>query len=110
MQQGSIALEADKTYRLSFDASASAPKSIQAVVSQGNGGEAKYMDEKVDLNEIKQPYTLTFTMGETADAAALLNFGLGRPLAEEHSVSIQNVMLFEVNPGADLGDSRYTSI
>nr|WP_154893946.1 carbohydrate binding domain-containing protein [Paenibacillus xylanexedens] len=102
-QQGSIALEADKTYRLSFEASASASKSIQAVVSQGNGGEAKYMDEKVDLTEIKQPYTFTFTMGETADAAALLNFGLGRPLAEEHSVSIQNVMLFEVNPGADQG-------
>lgn len=103
LQQGQFALDAGKTYRLSFEASASAPKSMQAVISQGSGDFAKYMEEKVELTEAKQAYTYTFTMGEASDSAAVLAFGLGYPLTEAHTVSIQNVLLFEVNPGADLG-------
>ncbi|WP_408891991.1 carbohydrate binding domain-containing protein [Paenibacillus taichungensis] len=103
LQQGQLSLEGSKTYRLSFEASASAPKSIQAVVSQGSGGDTKYMDETVHLTGTKQRYAYIFTMGEQGDAAALLNFGLGTPSAGEHNVSLQNVTLFEVNPDADQG-------
>ncbi|MFS0868758.1 carbohydrate binding domain-containing protein [Paenibacillus xylanilyticus] len=103
LQQGQLSLEGSKTYRLSFEATSSAPKSMQAVVSQGSGGDTKYMDETVNLTETKQRYAYTFTMGEQGDAAALLNFGLGTPPAGEHNVSLQNVMLFEVNPAADQG-------
>ncbi|MFD2700863.1 carbohydrate binding domain-containing protein [Paenibacillus shunpengii] len=103
LQQGQLSLEGGKTYRLSFEASASAPKSIQAVVSQSSGGDIKYMNETVHLTETKQQYAYHFTMGEQGDAAALLNFGLGTPPAGEHKVSLQNVMLYEVNPNADQG-------
>lgn len=102
LQQGQLSLESGKTYRLNFDASASAPTSVQAVVSQEGSGD-RYMDETVNLTETKQRYTYTFTTGDTAGAAALLDFGFGTAPAGEHSVSIQNVMLFEVNPDADQG-------
>lgn len=105
LQQGQLALEAGKTYRLSFDASATVPKPMQVVVSQTGSDDVKYLEQAAELATTKQPYAYTFTMGDTADEAGLLNFGLGNSLepAAEHVVSIQNVMLFEVNPGADEG-------
>ncbi|PIH56087.1 carbohydrate binding domain-containing protein [Paenibacillus sp. LK1] len=103
LQQEKLLLEGRKTYRLSFEASATTAKSMQVVVSQGNGEDTKYMDETVNLTETKQSYVYTFRMGEQGGSAALLNFGLGTASAGEHNVSIQNVMLYEVNPGADQG-------
>ncbi|WP_434751158.1 carbohydrate binding domain-containing protein [Paenibacillus amylolyticus] len=105
LQQGQLSLEAGKTYRLSFDASASAPKPMQVVVSKAGSDEVKYLEQTAELTTTKQQLVYTFTMGETGDEAALLNFGLGNPAVPtgEHIVSIQNVMLFEVNPGADEG-------
>ncbi|OWR27103.1 licheninase [Saccharibacillus sp. O23] len=105
LQQGQLSLEAGKTYRLSFDASASADKSIQVVVSKTGSDEVKYLDQPAALTTASQSYAYTFTMGETADDNALLNFGLGNPptAAGEHQVSIRNVRLFEVNSAADQG-------
>ncbi|WP_426334789.1 carbohydrate binding domain-containing protein [Paenibacillus silvae] len=105
LQQGELPLEAGKTYRLSFDASSSAPKTMQVVVSKADSNDVKYLEQPAELTAAKQPYTYTFTMAENGDPAALLNFGLGKQSesAGEHTVSIQNVMLFEVNPGAEEG-------
>ncbi|MFC9708939.1 carbohydrate binding domain-containing protein [Paenibacillus sp. NPDC056933] len=103
LQQSQIGLEAGKTYRLTFEASASSPKKMQAVVSQSSGEFKKYMDQEVELTDSKQQYAYTFTMGDTADAAAVLAFGLGSPAAGPHNISIQNVLLFEVNQNAEQG-------
>ncbi|WP_342556029.1 carbohydrate binding domain-containing protein [Paenibacillus sp. FSL R7-0652] len=105
LQQGELSLEAGKTYRLSFDAAASSPKFMQVVLSKAGSDTEKYMEQTAEITEAKQQYTYTFTMGETADEAGMLNFGLGNPAAAtgEHIVSIQNVMLFEVNPSAEEG-------
>ncbi|OWA33700.1 licheninase [Saccharibacillus sp. O16] len=104
-QQGGLSLEAGKTYRLSFEASASIPKSMQVVVSPTGSNEVKYLDQPAELTAAQQPYAYTFTMGEAADPNALLNFGLGNPPAQlgVHDVSIGNVQLFEVSPGAEQG-------
>lgn len=105
LQQGEQSLEAGKTYRLSFDASSSTAKTMQVVVSKAGSNVDKYLEQSAELTTTKQQYSYTFAMGETGDASALLNFGLGKQpeLAGEHVVSIQNVMLFEVNPGAEEG-------
>ncbi|MGC5772782.1 carbohydrate binding domain-containing protein [Paenibacillus pabuli] len=104
LQQSQIGLEAGKTYRLTFEASASSPQKMQAVVSQSSGEFKKYMDQEVELTDSKQQYAYTFTMGDTPDAGAVLAFGLGSPVSTgPHTVSIQNVLLFEVNPTADQG-------
>lgn len=49
LQQGQIKLDANKTYRLTFEASASSPKSMQAVLSQNAGDFVKYFEEEVEL-------------------------------------------------------------
>ncbi|CAI6045882.1 hypothetical protein PAECIP112173_01195 [Paenibacillus sp. JJ-100] len=105
LQQGPLDLEPGKTYRMSFDASSSIPKSIQVEVTKAGNDTEIYMDDTAELTTTKQQYAYTFTMGETANNAAMLKFVLGNSAepAAEHLVSIQNVMLFEVNPGANEG-------
>lgn len=104
LQQDEIKLDANKTYRLTFEASASSPKSMQAVLSQNAGDFVKYFEEEVELTADQKSYSYTFTMGDTSDSAAMLAFGLGYPLSTgEHSIHINNVQLYEVNPNADQG-------
>ncbi|OMF65329.1 carbohydrate binding domain-containing protein [Paenibacillus sp. FSL R5-0766] len=104
LQQGQIKLDANKTYRLTFEASTSSPKSMQAVLSQNAGDFVKYFEEEVELTTDQKSYSYTFTMGDTSDSAAMLAFGLGYPLSTgEHSIHIHNVQLYEVNPNADQG-------
>ncbi|MFC7680400.1 carbohydrate binding domain-containing protein [Paenibacillus sp. GCM10028914] len=104
LQQGQLELEAGKTYRLTFEASASSPKSLQVVVSQNEGDYTKYMEEQIELTERKQQYAYTFSMGDTSDPAAVLAFGLGYPLSTgPHTMFIHNVLLIEVNQSADQG-------
>ncbi|WP_160032069.1 carbohydrate binding domain-containing protein [Paenibacillus sp. An7] len=104
LQQRQIKLDEGKTYRLAFEASASSPKSVQAVVSQNEGDYTKYMEEKIELTESTQQYAYTFTMNGASDPAAVLAFGLGDPSSiGDHTVSIHNVSLIEVNPSADQG-------
>lgn len=104
LQQGQIELGANKTYRLTFDASASSAKSMQAVLSQHEGDFVKYLEKEVELTADQKSYAYTFTMGDTADSAAILAFGLGYPLSSgNHQISIGNVQLYEVNPNADRG-------
>lgn len=45
LQQGELPLEAGKTYRLSFDASSSAPKTMQVVVSKPDSNDVKYLEQ-----------------------------------------------------------------
>ena len=104
LQQRQIKLDEGKTYRLAFEASASSPKSVQAVVSQNEGDYTKYMEEKIELTESKQQYAYTFTMNGASDPAAVLAFGLGYPSSiGNHTISIYNVSFIEVNPSADQG-------
>ncbi|MEK3921023.1 carbohydrate binding domain-containing protein [Paenibacillus sp. FSL K6-2393] len=104
LQQGQIKLDANKSYRLTFEASASSPKSMQAVLSQNAGDFVKYFEEEVELTADQKSYSYTFTMGDTLDSAAMLAFGLGYPLSTgEHAINIHNIQLYEVNPNADQG-------
>lgn len=104
LQQRQIKLDEGKTYRLTFEASASLPRSVQVGVSQNEGDNTKYMDEKFELTESKQHYAYTFTMNGTSDPAAVLAFGVGYPLSTgPHTLSIHNVSLIELNQSADQG-------
>lgn len=105
LQQTGIQLVAGKSYRLEFDAYASVPKVIQAVVSENGGDFSKYINEEIELTQTKSHFTYTFAMGEQSDSAAVLAFGLGNPVSVEgaHTLSINQVLLFEVNPAAEQG-------
>ncbi len=105
LQQGNLRLEAGKHYRLEFDAYASAARSLHVAVSQSSGQYTKYLDQQLQLSKDKQRYSYTFGMGNESDAAAVLAIGLGQ--GEEalaaHTVALDKITLFEVNPSADQG-------
>lgn len=105
LQQSNIVLEQGKHYRLEFDAAASSNKKLQVVLSQSSGEFAKYLEKEAELTEGKQHFTYELAMKDQTDAAAVLAFGLGHAAEQDgiHTVSISNVMLFEVNPKADQG-------
>jgi len=105
LQQGNLRLEAGKHYRLEFDAFASEDKSLQVVLSQNGGEFTKYLEKAALIGKMKQRYSYTFGMDGLLDPAAVLAFGLGNNTASggAHTVSIGNVLLFEVNPAGDQG-------
>ncbi|MWC29584.1 carbohydrate binding domain-containing protein [Paenibacillus sp. MMS18-CY102] len=105
VQQYNLNIVKGKTYRLELDAYASTPRGMQVFVAESGGTYAKYLEERADLAETKAHYVYTFTMSHDTDPAASLVFGLGDPVngGAAHSVAIDNVMLYEVNPSADSG-------
>jgi len=106
LQQDQIALEANKYYRLEFDAYTSEElKALQVVLSQNGGEFIKYFEEEVQLSSSKQSYAFTIAMGAQLDENAVLAFGLGNSVSSNgaHTVSINEVRLYEINPNADQG-------
>ncbi|MFB9325576.1 carbohydrate binding domain-containing protein [Paenibacillus aurantiacus] len=105
VQQLGLHVEHGKTYRLELDARSSVPRPMQVVVSQSSGEYAKYLIEETQLTEEKTRLSYTFAMDAPTDAAAVLALGLGQPATADgsHTVSIDNVKLYEVNPSADAG-------
>ncbi|TYP76398.1 carbohydrate binding domain-containing protein [Paenibacillus methanolicus] len=105
VQQLGLTIEQGKTYRLELDARSSAPRTMHVVVSQSSGEYAKYLIEETALAEEKSKLSYTFKMDAPTDAAAVLSFGLGMPATAggAHTVAIDNVKLYEVNPAADAG-------
>jgi Beta-glucanase/Beta-glucan synthetase len=105
LQQSSVNIENGKTYRLEFEASASSSKNIQVIVSQSSGEFTKYLEETAVLTADKKHYTYSFTMTSESDPASVLVFGLGNPAdnAGVHTVTIDHVLLYEVNGAAESG-------
>jgi hypothetical protein len=104
--QGSVSLEQDKTYSVSFSAKASSERSIKVRVSgsgvnkdkdyTGGEGEGKNVKIRTELDY----YSIIFTMSEGADNAAVLEFLLGGTPGS--SIWIDNVMLKEFTMARDV--------
>ncbi|NIK69720.1 carbohydrate binding domain-containing protein [Paenibacillus sp. BK720] len=105
LQQGQLTIEKGKTYRLEFDASATSEKAVQVVVSQSSGDFAKYLEYTAQLSADRKHYAYSFAMVGDSDPSSVLVFGLGNPAgtAGGHSVTIDNVLLYEVNASAESG-------
>ncbi|EFM08473.1 glycoside hydrolase family 16 [Paenibacillus curdlanolyticus YK9] len=105
IQQYGLNIEKGKAYRLEFDAYASIPRTMHVFVAESGGAYAKYMEQQAALSATSTHYSYTFTMAHDTDAAASLVLGLGEPVngGTAHTVSIDNIVLHEVNPSADSG-------
>ncbi|TFE01501.1 Ig-like domain-containing protein [Jeotgalibacillus salarius] len=90
-------LEKSKSYRLVFDMASSTPRKIDAILE--NAGFDKHIWETVEINEELKTYAIEFTYEKDTDAAKLL-FALGRVEGQEaigeHTVTIDNVHLYEI--------------
>jgi hypothetical protein len=73
---GSIQFEAGKTYRVTFDASASVAGDINLAIGNGLGGWVPYYTEVISVTTEMATYTTTFTLDAEGDYTALAQFKL----------------------------------
>jgi len=102
-----VAIEAGKSYRLTFDAKSTIDRSLQVTVEHKGGDYSKYLDvRKEDVTNEWRTFGYTFTAGVT-DPGVHVNFLLGAidgaVIAEAHDICIDNVSLVEVPMPALVG-------
>lgn len=87
--QGGLALEAGRTYTLSFDISAAAERTIFVAVGEAEGEYRKFAQETITIGPSIQTHSMTFTPDVTVTNARVeLNLGLS---AED--ITLDNVSL-----------------
>ena len=98
-QEANKQLEGGKTYRLSFDAYASTPRDIKALVQFNGAPYTTYMERTASLTGDKQHVEQLFTMAET-NLDAVLQFSLGKigDISVAHDVYLDNVSLLQTQP------------
>jgi hypothetical protein len=73
---GSIQFEAGKTYRVTFDASASVAGDINLAIGHAGGGWTEYYSELISITTEMATYSTTFTLDAEGDYATLAQFKL----------------------------------
>jgi hypothetical protein len=99
VMQNGLALEQGKSYRLTFDARSTLPRTIQALIEHNGDAYTKYAVKTVALTTQKQTFSTTFTM-PAGDSNVHLDFLLGAvdgPVTAAHDVILDNVSLVEVD-------------
>ncbi|MBD0384466.1 carbohydrate binding domain-containing protein [Paenibacillus sedimenti] len=91
------ALMKGKTYRLSFDASASVPRNMKGVAQLNGAPYTNYMEQTVSLATYKQHFEKVFSM-TADDPDAVFQFSLGKlgDISVSHSVYLDNVSLVQI--------------
>ncbi|SES23887.1 Carbohydrate binding domain-containing protein [Gracilibacillus ureilyticus] len=86
--QDNLNLKSEKTYQLTFDASAEAERDIK--VSVVNSEYEIVYEELISLVPDTEEYTVQFTMDKATDSQSELHFNIG---GNEHDVNIDNVFM-----------------
>lgn len=74
-----IAVEAGKTYKVTFDAWADNPEQLGVSLSRNYGNYATYYENSsISLSQTKTQYNWQFTFNSTSDSNCRLYFGFGR--------------------------------
>jgi len=73
---GSMQFEAGKTYKVTFDASASVAGDINLAIGHAVGGWTPYYSELISITTEMATYTTTFTLDAEGDYATLAQFKL----------------------------------
>ncbi len=98
--QNNLTFEQGKSYRVTFDARSTVPRTMQVVAEQNGGAYTKYLTKNVALTDQMKTYTTTFTMTKPTDSNAHLNFLLGNidgAITQAHDVYLDNVSVVEVD-------------
>lgn len=94
LHRGSITLEKGKSYRLSFKAGATAPRTISVYTGKASDPWNAYSDYfSSSLSTTEEAFSFTFTMKSETDRAARIVFDLGNALP---AVTIYDVKLEEI--------------
>ena len=95
--QSGLFLENGKTYKIAFDAYASANRSLEVNVQMSSDPWNSYLPElqRFDLSTTKNAYYFTFAMNQTTDANGQISFNVG---ASGETVTIDNVSVEAIDP------------
>ena len=96
MTQNGFHFEKDQSYKITFDAYASAARTIEVDVRKNGSSRTRYLDSAMtfDLGSDKKNFELVFTMKADTDKNGLVTFNAG---AATGSVFIDNVVLTKVD-------------
>ncbi|MCB9497048.1 MAG: carbohydrate binding domain-containing protein [Fibrobacteria bacterium] len=96
--QKGIILEQGKSYRVTFDARAASPRTLEANVEQDDDPWASYLPalQSFDLTTTKTSFAYTFTMTAPTDSNARITFNAG---ASTGTVYLDNVAIQSVAVG-----------
>jgi len=86
--QATLPLLKGNKYRVTFDASAAAPRTMLVMSQLGEAPWTSYFEETVDLTTSKTTYTIEFEMKENDNEIARLGFNIGNA---NPSVTIGNI-------------------
>jgi endoglucanase len=102
--QSDIAIEAGKTYSVAFEASASTPATIKALLQQNGPPYSAYFGQDIALTASTQAYQYAFSAA-ASDPAAAFQFQIGGNSAT--TVCLNNVVVIEVPTGVRLNQVGY---
>ena len=96
--QPNLPMEKGYRYRLTFDASAAADRTMIVDISAPDNGYIRYLaDTTVNLTTTKQSYSYEFDMLNNSDTNGRVEFNLGNQ-GSTARVTISNVILVKVGP------------
>jgi len=100
LKQENLPIEIGKTYHVSFDAYADAPRQISALVGKKSDPWIVYSGSKIfAINTSKQNYSYSFTMQDATDLVARLDFDIG---LSTMGVYFDNISLTEDDLPSDI--------
>lgn len=123
VKQGSVTLEEDQWYTLSFDIRSSMARSIQYAIQRdgsvhkdvnGNEDWTPYVQETVKLDASAKDYTTvtkTFQMMQGTDTGSIFNIALGgNNITTQHRVCIDNISLVKTEAPAEEEEPEGTNL
>lgn len=91
--QANLPIKKNSSYTLSFDAKASADRTMVVSVNSPDRGYKRYLsDQTVQMTTEKKTFTYDFTMRDDSDANARLDFNMGKA-GSTADIEISNVVL-----------------
>jgi hypothetical protein len=104
--QAGVPFEKGDCYKVTFDAYASAPRTMKTAVKAPDNGWVEYMPAKtVELTTQKQTYSYAFKMKMKTDANGRLEFNMGAAGSAE-DIHISNVSVKKCDPAEIISDSK----
>jgi len=101
--QATLPLLKGNTYRVSFDASATAARTMLVMAQLGETPWTSYFEKTVELTTNKESYIIEFEMTENNNEIARLGFNIGN---ENPSVTIGNISVILLQGNVSIADKN----
>ncbi|SHJ39314.1 Por secretion system C-terminal sorting domain-containing protein [Tangfeifania diversioriginum] len=92
--QTDIKIEYDKSYELSFDASANKQTTIDAVISENGGDYSDYFRQNLEISESRNRFKYAFKMEESTDINSRFVIEIG---SSDAMITMDNIVLKEID-------------